>query len=163
MYIIPLVGKSNSGKTSSIKHLIIKMLGIEGIEIIYTSKFSKSKANKNELIDLIKDPWDGKNAGLDITVLLKYEGKRIYITTNGDCIKDILNNLKNVIEKYGTVDICVCGRHKYNQIKREFSAYSCIVGNVIKKERAINGDFDKENRKTGKELFSEIENVLQTR
>ena len=163
MYIIPLVGKSNSGKTSSIKYLIIKMLEIEDVEVIYTSKFSSSKSNKNELIHLIREPWEGKNASLDITVLLKYQGKYIYITTNGDCIKDILNNLRNVSDKYGTVDVCICGRHSGNQIMREFSAYACIVDTVVTKERAINGNFDKENQDTAKKLFSEIEKILQTR
>lgn len=163
MYIIPLVGKSNSGKTSSIKYLIIRMFGIEDVEVIYTSKFSNSKSNKNELISLINNPWDGKDAGLDITVLLKYKGKRIYITTNGDCIKDILNNLENVIEKYGTVDICLCGRHKHNDIEKEFSAYPIDGVSMVEKERAVNGNFDEENKKTGNELFSKIEKILHKR
>lgn len=163
MYIIALKGKSDSGKTSSIKYLIMAMLQIPDVQVIYTSKFGAYLSDKEKLVEMIKNPWDGKIAGLDITMLLEYRGKQIYITSNGDCIKDILRNLDNVTRKYGDIDIYVCGRHKCNDVEKEFSAYPIDSLTTVEKERAINGDFDEENRKTGKELFSEIENILQTR
>ena len=163
MFIIPLVGKSNSGKTSCIKYLIIKMLEIEEVEVLYTSKFSSSKTNKNELMHLIKEPWDGKNASLDITVFLKYKEKLIYITTNGDYLKDILRNLNNMIKKHGKIDICVCGRHECNDVEKEFLAYHIDNVVCVDKERATNSDFDKENQNTANKLFSEIEKIVQMR
>lgn len=160
MYIIALKGKSNTGKTSSIKYLIIKMLQIADVQVIYTSKFGAYLSDKEKLVEMIKNPWDGKTAGLDISVLLEYKGKRIYITSNGDCIKDILRNLDNVTRKYGDIDICVCGRHECNHEGKEFSAYSPKVLKAVLKDRAIGDDFDEENKKTGLELFSRVEQCL---
>ena len=37
MKVIGLIGKSNSGKTSALKYLMIKILEQEGIEVLYTS------------------------------------------------------------------------------------------------------------------------------
>ena len=161
MYIIALKGKSDSGKTSSIKHLIINMLQISDVQVIYTSKFGTHQTNKEKFIELIKNPWNGKNAGLDISVLLEYKGKRIYITSNGDCIIDILRNLDNVKNKYGDIDICVCGRHKCNDEKIEFSAYSPKVLKPVFKEKAIGNDFDEENKKTGLELFTRVKKCVE--
>lgn len=161
MYIIALKGTSNSGKTSSIKFLILQMLKLSDIKMIYSSKFSKRKAEVLQFSKAILNPWDGKTAGLDISVLLEYKGKRIYITSNGDCIKDILRNLDNVTRKYGNIDICVCGRHQSNKIKREFSAYFIDDVISVKKERAISGSFEEENRRTGNELFLKINQILQ--
>ncbi len=163
MYIIALKGKSDSGKTSSIKYLIMKMLQIPDVQVIYTSKFGAYLSEKEKLVEMIKNPWDGKTAGLDITVFLKYKGKLIYITTNGDYLKDILRNLDNVIRKHGDIDICVCGRHKCNIIEKEFSTYSIDCVSTIEKRRAVNSDFDKENQDTANKLFLEIEKILQMR
>ena len=110
---------------------------------------------------MIQNPWDGKTAGLDISVLLEYKGKRIYITSNGDCIKDILRNLDNIIRKYGDIDICVCGRHKCNVEKIEFSAYSPKVLKPVFKEKAMGNNFERENEKTGLVLFARVKKCLE--
>ena len=78
MHIIALKGKSNTGKTSSIKYLIMAMLKISDVQVIYTSKFGAYLSDKEKLIEMIQNPWDGKTAGLDISVLLEYKGKRIW-------------------------------------------------------------------------------------
>ena len=161
MYIIALKGTPNSGKTSSIKFLILQMLKLSDIKVIYSSKFSKRKAEVVQFSKAILNPWDGKSAGLDISVLLEYKRKRIYITSNGDCIKDILRNLDNVTRRYGDIVICVCGRHKCNVEKIEFSVYSPKVLEPVFKEKTIGGDFDKENEKTGLELFKRVKKCLE--
>ena len=136
------------------------MLQTADVQVIYTSKFGAYLSDKEKLIEMIKNPWDGKTAGLDISVLLEYKGKRLYITSNGDCIKDILRNLDNVTRRYGDIDICVCGRHECDVEKIEFSVYSPKVLEPVFKEKAIGGDFDKENEKTGLELFKRVKKCL---
>lgn len=53
MKLLVLIGKSNSGKTSSIKHLILKLLAQDGIEVVYTSRLFPS--NPEQLSKNIKD------------------------------------------------------------------------------------------------------------
>lgn len=60
MKVIGLIGKSNSGKTSALKFLMIKILEQEGIEVLYTSYRYKSITPEN-LIKKIIERW-GRNA-----------------------------------------------------------------------------------------------------
>lgn len=160
MKILVLIGKSNSGKTSSIKHLILKLLAQDGIEVVYTSRFFSS--DPEQLSKNIKDNWKtDRNHIRDMTVLLKHQGEKIGITTYGDSLKEILSALKTIEKRFGGCDMFVCGRHKNNKFENEFAEYKVNNFYYVEKVRASSmDDFDNANKTTGNELFEKILGIL---
>lgn len=74
MYIIPLIGVSNSGKTSAIKYAMIELLSLSESRIIYFSKYRRNdkgfNSDKREVIKFIKDDID-KGLKCDINICLR--------------------------------------------------------------------------------------------
>lgn len=114
MKIITLVGKSNSGKTMTLKTLIFQVLR-NGGELNYKkpksikdySFLSKSNANKinEEFLAIINSLLIGNIT--DLTAKFDYKGKKVLITTAGDEIEFV----KNKYEKNKPCDIFICASH----------------------------------------------------
>lgn len=161
MKIIGLIGKSNSGKTSSLKYLMLKILDQKGVEILYSS--NRRVASPAELKESIKNNWITPDGTVrDLTIAVKYKNKIIGITSFGDALKhDIIRSLKKVIEKCGRCDIFVCGRHERNILDEEFEVFS-----PIKTERINHNytdkpkDYEACNKKSAAMLFSCINENL---
>ncbi len=160
MKIIGLIGKSNSGKTSSLKHLILNMLDLDEIKILYSSRLFSN--NPKQLKDNILDNWETETGHIrDITVLLEYKGEKICITTYGDSLNDILHALNKVMKRFGGCDIFVCGRHANNSLKEEFSNYKVDKIKRIQKNRSLsNENYNDDNISIANELLDCILNAL---
>lgn len=160
MEIIGLIGKSNSGKTSSLKYLILNLLDLDEIKILYSSRlFSESP---KQLKENILDNWKTETGHIkDITVLLEYKGKKIGITTYGDSLNDILSALNTIIKRFDGCDIFVCGRHANNSLEEEFYDYNIDKFYSIPKERSSSDEnYNGENISTGSELIDCILNEI---
>ncbi len=133
MKVIGLFGKSNSGKTSALKFLMIKILEQEGIEVLYTSYRYKSITPEN-LIKKIRERWGKERIG-DLTIAVRYKNKIIGVTSYGDSLKSqILPAADTILNKCGGCDIFVCGRHGRNDLEVEFEAYKPIETERVSKK-----------------------------
>lgn len=160
MKIIGLIGKSNSGKTSSLKYSILQMLNLDEIKILYSSRLFSD--NPKQLKENILDNWQTETGHIrDITVLLEYKGKKICVTTYGDSLKDILSALNTIIKRFDGCDIFVCGRHANNSLEEEFYDYNIDKFYSIPKERSSSDEnYNGENISTGSELIDCILNEI---
>lgn len=161
MVIIGLIGKTNSGKTSALKHLILKMLEIDGIKLVYASRYFS--ADPSELSENIKVHWHTLSGAVsDISVILEYKGKIICITSFGDAPQyDIIPKLDRAIRQFGRCDIFVCGRHERNDLEVEFKAYKPIETKRVSKTPTNDPNkYDACNKCDADELFSIIERSL---
>lgn len=159
MIIIVLKGKANSGKTSSLKKLMLKLLEYPDVRVIYSSKYgTKSPA---ELSAKILEKWYTKSKNVsDITLLLNINNKKILITSMGDCLNDICNVLDDKLNRFGDINVFICGRHHNNNIETEFSRYSIEIPIVINKSRTNKENYENDNCNTGQELFNEVEKIV---
>lgn len=161
MKVIGLIGKSNNGKTSALKHLILKMLEIDGIKLVYASRYLS--ADPSELSENIKVHWHTPSGAVsDISVILEYKGKIICITSFGDAPQyDIIPKLDRAIRQFGRCDIFVCGRHKINDLKVEFEAYKPIETDWVSKNSTNDPNkYDACNKCDADKLFSIVERSL---
>lgn len=161
MVIIGLIGKTNSGKTSALKHLILKMLEIDGIKLVYASRYFS--ADPSELSENIKVHWHTPSGAVsDISVILEYKGKIICITSFGDAPQyDIIPKLDRAIRQFGRCDIFVCGRHERNDLEVEFKAYKPIETKRVSKTPTNDPNkYDACNKCDADELFSIVERSL---
>ncbi len=160
MKIIGLIGKSNSGKTSSLKYLILNLLDLDEIRILYSSRWFSNEPK--QLKENILDDWQTETGHIrDITVLLEYKGKKICVTTYGDSLKDIISALNKIIEKFGGCDIFVCGRHANNSLEEEFYDYNVDKFYTFNKYRASSDkNYAAENISIGSELIDCILNEI---
>lgn len=162
MKVIGLIGKSNSGKTSALKYLMIKILEQEGIEVLYTSYRYKSITPEN-LIKKIRERWITEKQGIgDLTIAVRYKNKIIGVTSYGDSLKSqILPAADTILNKCGGCDIFVCGRHERNDLEVEFEAYKPIeTERVSKKPTNDPNKYDACNKRYADELFSIVERSL---
>lgn len=161
MKVIGLIGKSNSGKTSALKHLILKMLEIDGIKPVYASRYFS--ADPSELSENIKVHWHTPSGAVsDISVILEYKGKIICITSFGDAPQyDIIPKLDRAIRQFGRCDIFVCGRHERNDLEVEFKAYKPIETKRVSKTPTNDPNkYDACNKCDADKLFSIVERSL---
>ena len=159
--VVVLEGKWNSGKTSSLKYLILNVLNWSGISVEYVSRYSAH--TPDEVKEKIQTSWHTLGGAVsDLSIVVRYKEKRIAITSYGDSFKDeIAPFLGKVITRFGKCDVFVCGRHKRNNPAMEFAAYSPKV-KIVKKERVPDSkDYDNANKQTGKELFEEMQSLLK--
>lgn len=156
MKIIGLIGKSNSGKTSSLKYSILQMLDLHEIKTLYSSRLFSN--NPKQLKENILDNWQTEAGHIkDITVLLEYKGKKICITTYGDSLNDIISALNTIIKRFDGCDIFVCGRHANNSLEVEFENYSVDKFYSFNKYRALSDkNYAAENISTGNDLTEYI-------
>lgn len=157
MKIIGLMGKTNSGKTSSLKYAMIELLKQNNVEILYVScgHYQSSK----ELIEHIEKTWKTAKGNIaNLTIGVKYKNKIIGITSFGDSLKyEIIPALNRVIEKRGECDVFVCGRHESNDLKTEFADYAPVNIERIPKQRSINKSlYDADNKKAGNAIVKLI-------
>lgn len=159
MKIIGLIGKSNSGKTSSLKNLILNLLDLNEINVLYSSRmFSK---DAEQLKKNISDNWKTETGHIrDITVLLEYKGKKIGVTTYGDSIKDIFSALKTIIKRFGGCDIFVCGRHANNSLEKEFKDYANEFYTIPKERASSDEKYNDENILTAEALVECLLNEI---
>lgn len=161
MKVIGLIGKSNSGKTSALKHLILKMLEIDEIKPVYALRYFS--ADPSELSENIKAHWHTPGGAVsDISVILEYKGKIICITSFGDALQyDIIPKLDRAIRQFGRCDIFVCGRHGRNDLEVEFKAYKPIETERVMKN--FTNDPNKQdacNKHDADKLFFIVERSL---
>ncbi len=160
MKIIGLIGKSNSGKTSSLKYLILNLLDLAEIKILYSSRLFSDKPK--QLKENILDNWQTETGHIrDITVLLEYEEKKICITTYGDSLNDIISALNKINNRFDGCDIFVCGRHANNSLEEEFYVYNADKSYTVNKERALSEEnYNGENISTASELIDCVLNEI---
>lgn len=160
MKIIGLIGKSNSGKTSSLKYSILQMLDLNEIKILYSSRLFSD--NPKQLKENILDNWQTETGHIrDITVFFEYKEKKICVTTYGDSLKDILSALNTIIKRFDSCDIFVCGRHANNSLEEEFSDYKVNKISKIPKNRSLsNENYNDDNLLTANKLLDCIINAL---
>ena len=161
MKIIGLIGKSNSGKTSALKHLMIKILEQKGVEVLYSSSHPSTTATV--LSNSIMHNWvTSKGNVRNLTIAVKYKGKIIGITSFGDSLKyEIIPAIEKIINKCGGCDIFVCGRHKRNNLDEEFKDYApAETERIIQKYTNNSSEYDACNRQSACNLFSTISKSL---
>ena len=157
MKIIGLIGKSNSGKTSALKYLMLKILEQKGVEVLYSSRHPGT--TPAELSKTIIHNWvTPKGNVCNLTIAVKYKDKIVGITSFGDSLKyEILPALEKIIDKCGGCDIFVCGRHERNNLDEEFKDYSPIeTEKIIKKYTNNSNDYDTCNKQAASEIFSRV-------
>ena len=88
MDLVVLQGKSNSGKTTALKHLMLKLLKQKGIEVLWVTRLKRS-ISPEELTAKIQDGWKMKSGAIsDTSIAVKYNGKIIGITSFGDSLQN---------------------------------------------------------------------------
>lgn len=156
MKVIGLIGKSNSGKTSALKYLMIKILEQKGVEVLYSS-WHRSAITPEELGNSIMHNWDTPKGSIrNLTIAVKYKDKIVGVTSFGDSLKyEIIPALEKTIDKCGGCDIFVCGRHDINNLDEEFKHYSPIETEKITQKYTNNSnDYDTCNKQAASHLFS---------
>lgn len=163
MKVITLIGKTNSGKTSSLKYCFLEMLDSDDFKLIWKSKHFFD--DKEEIKKDIFDNWKTKSQkGVsDISGVFKYKGKHIFIVSIGDSITDIRKQLENRLYQYPDIDMFICSRHEEGQIYKDLALRNLTISEIsIIKDRASNPDeYDCENKKSGKEVFDKIIEVYK--
>ena len=162
MKIIGLIGKSNSGKTSALKYLMIKILEQKGVEVLYSS-WHRSAITPEELGNSIMHNWDTSKGNVcNLTIAVKYKDKIVGITSYGDSLKyEIIPALEKIIDKCGGCDIFVCGRHDRNNLDEEFKHYSPVKNERITQKLTNNSsEYDACNKHSASDLFSVINENL---
>lgn len=160
MDIIVLSGKSSSEKTSSLKHLMMKILDMNGITVLYSSQFRSN--DPKELKENIVNKWYTAKGNIsDLSILVQYNGKVVCITSYGDSLADIKSALTGAIRFFGKCDLFICGRHICNNPEIEFSEYHPENIVIIQKSRSlVNTDYDKDNVYKSEELYKSIKSFL---
>lgn len=163
MKVITLIGKTNSGKTSSLKYCFLEMLGSNDFKLIWKSKhfFDDKEGIKKDILD----NWRTKSQkGVsDISGVFKYKGKHIFVVSIGDSITDIRKQLENRLYQYPDIDMFICSSHEEGRIYKELALRNLTISEIpIIKDRASNPDeYDCENKKSGKEVFDKIIEVYK--
>ena len=129
MKIIALVGKANTGKTSTLKKLIKELAGKSGENLIDVPKAHKCKTfispQKKELLTSLDD-LEG-----DIFVKLKSEALSVGISTSGD----IRWNIESKFDLLKDCDIFICSSRdcgeSYEYIKELMKTYELVRINKI--------------------------------
>lgn len=160
MDIIVLSGKSSSGKTSSLKYLMMKILDMNGITVLYSSQFLSNDPKK--LKENIVNKWYTAKGNIsNLSILVQYNGKVVCITSYGDSIVDIKSALDRALRFFGKCDIFICSRHMCNDPEMEFSEYHPENIVIIEKARSlVNTDYDKDNVCKSEELYKNINEAL---
>lgn len=162
MKIIGLIGKTNSGKTSALKYLMIKILEQKGVEVLYSS-WHRSAITSEELAETIINNWDTPKGNIhNLTIAVKYKDKIVGVTSFGDSLKyEIIPTLEKIIDKCGGCDIFVCGRHERNNLDEEFKNYSPVKTERITQKHTNNSsEYDACNKQSASDLFSVINKNL---
>ena len=149
MKVITLIGKTNSGKTSSLKYCFLEMLGSNDFKLVWKSKHFFD--DKEEIKKDILDNWKTKSQkGVsDISGVFKYKGKHIFVVSIGDSITDIRKQLENRLYQYPDIDMFICSRHEEGQIYKDLALRNLTISEIpIIKDRVSNPDeYDCENKK----------------
>lgn len=116
--IISVLGKTDSGKTASIKYALVNLLESKNLQVISNSK--NYPCDTKLLIDCLKKDLDkaGNKVG-DITCMCLLMGKKVCITTNGDSInglESVFNNALNSFQEYGDLYMVVCATHETGKV-----------------------------------------------
>ncbi len=173
MNILPLCGKSNSGKNSAIKFAVKFLLEHDSTSIIYTSCFRRAdesqKYDKQRLISFVDESIEtGLDADINISlIILKYNDKIIGFTTYGDSFSDIEKVFLRAISlTQNKMDIFVCARHEKNNILDEFKALTNnpkVLESVISDRSRFNDRliWEDENKLKGEKLANRIINYME--
>lgn len=127
MRIISLVGEHDTGKTTTLKKLILELCCnrsaiIQDVSNVgrYSTFITSKKVVSNPIENYI-------NQHLDVTIVVNYNGKRIGITTVGDgwaFIKEQLNRM-------GSCDVVIFACHDTQQVWDNMRAYIDAQGNCV--------------------------------
>lgn len=110
MEIVVLRGSSNSGKTTTLKKLILKILEEYGDESL---KINPRKISKQKLINELEEERKGRLVDKsypirNITAVFKINECSIGITTVGDDVKV----LSKAFSSFGDCELCFCATHE---------------------------------------------------
>lgn len=168
MIITAVIGKSNSGKASTIKYAMKNLLEFEGSAVLYFSRYPKRYRDgcedKKDLVRYLnKRIIKGLSAERDIGLLLiRCNDMIVGLTTYGDCFKDIKNNYLKAMELSSEkMSIFVCARHANNNVKKEFitdeladglDAVECIESKGLSKLN-VKEEWNQNNRKNVRKIF----------
>lgn len=156
MKTITIVGISKSGKTSSIRYAILKVLKENIFLVEYNSKHYSN--NPTLLSQCIKEDFQTpKGYTGQITCVGRIGKKNVCITTYGDSYDyDIKPALKKGETLLGNLDLFVCASHGkgLEELKQEYGGKYLIE---LHKERSSNANsLDKDNRQFGFEVAKTI-------
>lgn len=174
MYILPIIGISNSGKTTAIKYTMKHLIELEESQVVYVS-FKKLHNNddtydKEELIKLIdysidKGVTSDRNIGC---IVVKYKDKTIGLTSYGDSLDVIKKNFNDaILAANNKLDLFVCARHCNNDIYREFENFGMDVSieltDHVCSRRTFEDDKEawlRDNEEKGRLIFEQIKSSL---
>ncbi len=143
MKLIILCGKSNSGKTSTLRMLIEKITS--SADGSFVCKSDEVRFNKHN----------------EITVPLIYKGVLIAITTYGDSVPDIKYPFENY-KDFAKIFICAShpeGSEPYNFLNNyEFSKDCLINKEKVEKE----SDYSENNRQSADFLFEKLNKIIKS-
>ena len=153
MEIITIVGKSMSGKSSSIRYAIMELIDIYGFDVKYNSKkYSNDKETLLHKMD--EDFCTSKGYVGQITCAGSLNGKNLCITTYGDSIKyDILPSLEKGRMEMGRIDIFVCCTHDkvLEEVRNIFNNEPYVMNKNQDKSQSKD-DLSKINKQFSKEI-----------
>ena len=119
MEIVALVGEGNGGKTTKLKKVILELCDNKGADIQNVAGVNRCSTfiTPQRLSNCtLKHYMDGH---WDVSVVVKYNGKRIGITTIGDTWKLI----EKEFNKMGCCDVLVCACHDQTVVFGEMKKY----------------------------------------
>lgn len=112
MKVITLIGKSDSGKTTTLKKLILELCLNRGAIIQdiqgtgrYSTFITPNKVTPNTL-----SHYMGQHP--DVTIVIKYNNQLIGITTVGDG----WNLIKEQFDRMGCCDVMICACHNNQKV-----------------------------------------------
>lgn len=142
MKIIVVKGKDRSGKTTSLKLLIHKLLG--------DSKFRLYDKSRKFDTNLNRDNYD-------VWAKFCYGGVHILIVTQGDCAKDVAELIKKQGED---CDIVVCAAHpKYRASFGDWNEQD--IREIDKEAQSNKEQFNMANEQFAKNLLKELVDLVE--
>ncbi len=134
MKIIAVEGKTNTGKSSIIKELVIDLIENHKFNVLW---MNYAWAGQNP-IDVIKKRWytKRKHNVSDIRILLEKDGKILCVVSAGDSLNQITDAYHRTIRHLPqqTVDLFVCACHPNSPAKKKLDTWSdSSVVQVVKK------------------------------
>ena len=162
MDLIALVGKANSGKSASLRNLMILLCTLDHVIVKYNSHHYENDpvVLRKALID---DFYTNSNHVSEITIVLEIRGKIVCVTTYGDsCSYDVVPALERTLKKFGRCDVFACGRHDKNHLSEDFAPHQFErIIPVIKERAADSLLYESENEATANDLLEIVTNCIQ--
>lgn len=124
MEVIALIGRSDSGKTTTLKKLIFELCINRGAIIQNVQGMGRCSTfiTPKRVVQNALDKY--MNQHLDVTIVIEYNNKRIGITTIGDGWELI----KEQFDRMGICDVLICACHNNQKVLNAMSKYKNLQG-----------------------------------